>query len=187
MVQSPCFEDGEFNLPGLKVRDQGPITASPLAPSSSTRSIEPQGYSFGPLFEFVAPVEPSLHHSQIELAFDPSLPGQQRHVFGFALTGLPTDAHFSISVFDDDGLMLGELAQSIEALESSRFFSLESSAPIGAIKIRSGTSGKPSFFQIDHVVYAVPEIATFWMITCAFAHVVVVRCVRVRLNRRPNS
>ena len=52
------FEDGQFNLPGLQVRDQGPITASPLAPSANTRSIEPEGYSFGPLFEFVAPVQP---------------------------------------------------------------------------------------------------------------------------------
>jgi hypothetical protein len=152
------FEDGQFDLPGLHLKDR-PVQLLPKVypPAVPTRSVESPGHSFGPTFEFITPSIPSQHSSTINFIFDHSVPAAWRHEIGFVLTSAPEGSSLSITAFGADGNHLGVLQKAIEGLDVPTFFGVASESPIEELQIRVALTGERSFFHIDHLQYAVPE------------------------------
>lgn len=75
---------------------------------------------------------------------------------------------FTIDVYADDEILMERYEMEIESLDEPRFFAVVSEEPMASVNIRSYTWGTPSFFQIDHLQYGVPEPSAFFTCDCSF-------------------
>jgi hypothetical protein len=176
------FEDREFNIPGLTVGGGLNALYPPRVypPSGITSAVEEDGHSFGAIVETIGLTLPSKNRSELQFFFDESVPLDARLYFGFALTRIPSGATFTVDVYDDNESLVKRFKMEIDALDNPTFFAVISDDPMASVNVRSNTIGMPSFFQIDHLQYGVPEPHSVVLAVLGFVGIVAFRSRRFR-------